>query len=136
MSSENGEVRGSLKAENRIKRRFARFKQRKDLKTRDPLMAELALAQIDATLSVSHAIQELIDQFGEAGLEVMRQQPRFFGAAANHEVRIREAERDIKSIRQSLGVLRDEIRRKTNSDTVTPEPVSPSQPWWAFWRGW
>lgn len=131
----NGEARGSLKAENRIKRRFARFKGREDLSTRDPLMAELALAQIDATLSVSHAIQELSKQFGMAGLEVLRQQPPLFGKEANHEARIRDAERDIKSIRQSLGVLRDAIRGKTNSDTVTPEPVV-VPPWWAFWRGW
>lgn len=149
MLPNNGEAKGNLRAENRIKRRFARFKDRKDLKTTDPLVAELMLAQIDATLSVSHAIQELSAQLGIAGLEVMRQQPPLFGGKRETEIaigtlqatargfqqQIDNLERDIGSIRQSLGVLRDAIQGKTNSDTVTPEPIV-VPPWWAFWRGW
>lgn len=159
------EARESLKAENRIKRRFARFGGKENLKTRDPLVAELMLAQIDATLSVSHAIQEFNVQLGK---EVMRQPSSFFGVEANHEARIREMERDTKSFRRNnwntpplesersaeiaIGTLQAEVRglyqriddleRHISSFSGSlfasspPSTVASHQPWWAFWRGW
>lgn len=115
------------------------------------------LAQIDATLSVSHAIQELSIQLGVVGLEIIHKQPPTFGSqrttfgsqrnteiaigtlqatARGFQQQIDNLERDIKSIRQSLEVLRDTIRGKTSSDVVASEPMALHHPWWAFWRGW
>lgn len=147
MAPNNGEARGSLRAENRIKRRFARFKQRKDLRTTDPLMAELALAQIDATLSVSHAIQELSDHVDNVAYHMPTVR------VGNTTFLKSTSQADIESIRYSLGIMRDSIMglrdrldsMERNIGALAPAtaeakddsfPPDGNLPWWAFWRGW
>lgn len=133
----------SRKAEGRIKRRFARFKNHEHLVTRDPLMAELMLAQIDATLSVSHAVQEfgekLEHQLDEVHWTVLKDGVPPFGAKAKYEAHIGALEADMRGLQGKIDNLERHISDFSGAlfrSTTLPEPSAPHQPWWAFWRGW
>lgn len=147
MSLDNLNAVESRRAEGRIKRRFARFKDKENLVTRDPLVAELMLAQIDATLSVSHAIQELSGYVDNVAYHMPSVE------VGNTTVLKSRDEADIESIRRSLAAVRDAIRdlrdrtdilernvstlaSATVHNIVQPSAVVPQPPWWAFWRGW
>lgn len=134
----------SRRAQGRVQRRYLRLIKRKEPLTHEHLVGELMISQIDATLAVSHAIQEGGQQ-SERLIALLedakwRMEPPPFGAKAKMEAHIGAMEQDIRQMVDEIVALKNNVAvlaKQVMVDIVQPVARA-SPPWWqeAEWFGW
>lgn len=107
----------------RARRRIDKLEGRADLATVDPLACEIALAQLDATMSLSAAIQEATATIkGNVTVEVKQER---FGLSPTDRNRLYDIE---SSLRTLEGYIQDIFKRAVFKEDAGPD--NQEKPWW------
>lgn len=114
----------------RARKRILGLVGKQNLGTDDPLMAEIALAQVDAILSVSQALRELREGFD--GIEkVQIEMKAGLGTVTHHHLAgVNMAVHEMDRKLADLIITIDHMVNGGANATFSKEP------WWAFWKKW
>lgn len=116
-------------------RRLKKLTERKDVTTDDPLMAEIALAQVDATLAVALASQPVaIDPDGIQRVRIVHD-PFAPGSGMSYDEK-----RAFIRLQYDVAWLKGELKfvRQSQEAGQSPSQPPPPQPeprrWWRWWQ--
>lgn len=98
----------------------------REMSTDDPLMAEIALAQVDATLAQAQATMELRDVLSRIDRVEMRSGHQ--EVTHHHIYTLHERIDDLYKSMDVLAATINAMVRGGANDVISKEP------WWAFWR--
>lgn len=116
----------SRKLLERAQRRILDIAKRDDLTTTDPLMAEIALAQVTATMALAQGIQEIKEQLKPiTKIEVQRTDPFAQSTTYAANRRIRELDQMISRLESGLmgGLIKP-------ASPPSHEQHNEPKPWW------
>lgn len=129
----------SQRIAERSRKRILNLAKNDKLSTDDPLLAEIALAQVDATLAVAQAMMEVRDEIAESRGEGMSPEARVRREKLNENLRfqLRMMEDKIGELTRRFAKLETNLPMFThqfaNADTKE-ERQEVSRLWWEFWK--